>query len=441
MNENTEPTALIERNPFAFLDLSVRDDRHKILQAAEEKSLSIDPEICTKARADLTNSRNRLGLEVSWLPGVSPRKSKELLASIRLKPEALLSDIAGIEPLARANLIAAVIELLKPDLHIEVWSKWILGLAAASEEIRSELVLQLINEDRAISGFPVIKDIDQIEKEIVVQKKHYKECVKKAIDRLPSKDLVALMTLVVEKSTDTGCKLAPSLIDDIADSYQIEAHAHLIRGKETIFKIIDQAINTAPNGEAALSTVLDMLEKTVREWNTIAYPVQLSLKSRGLDHDLSVELGFKIRSLAIDIANKHDMLGPTTRITALLKEVFSGLPELSARLDEDTKVLDGLIKQKQHLGTPVTSAPSLFGINGCGFRLYGATDHDPQSKSHIATYYFTILFFPIFPITRYRVIANGSNYRFIGKFPLRKFDKCHLAVSCFGIFLIWACNK
>ena len=187
MNENAEPTAYIERNPFALLDLSVRDDRHKILQAAEEKSLSIDPEVCAKARADLTNSRNRLGLEVSWLPGVSPRKSKELIMSIRLKPEALLSDI-GIEPLARANLIAAIIELLKPDLHIEVWSKWILGLAAASEEIRSELVLQLINEDRAISGFPVIKDIDQIDKEITAQKKHYKECVKLAIDKLPSKE-------------------------------------------------------------------------------------------------------------------------------------------------------------------------------------------------------------------------------------------------------------
>ena len=218
----------------------------------------------------------------------------------------------------------------------------------------------------------------------------------------------------------------------------MEAHAHLIKGKEAIFKIIDHAINIAPNGEVALLPDLNILEKAVREWNTIAYPVQLSLKSRGLDHDLSVELGFKIRSLAIDITNKHDMLGPTTRITALLKEVFSGLPELAARLDEDTKVLDDLIKQKQHLGTPVSSAPSLFTINGCGFKLYGATDHEPQSKSHIATYYFTLFFFPIFPITRYRVIANGNNYRFIGKFPLRKFDKWHLAITCFGIFLIWA---
>ncbi len=79
--------------------------------------------------------------------------------------------------------------------------------------------------------------------------------------------------------------------------------------------------------------------------------------------------------------------------------------------------------------TPVSSAPTLSSINGFGFTLYGSTDSDPISGSHIATYYFTALFFPIFPIARYRVIQNGSSYRFLGKAPLRQFDKVHLAIS------------
>jgi hypothetical protein len=79
--------------------------------------------------------------------------------------------------------------------------------------------------------------------------------------------------------------------------------------------------------------------------------------------------------------------------------------------------------------SPVSSPPSLYTINGIGFTLYGSSDKDVLSGSHIATYYFTALFIPIFPISRYRVIQNGDSYRFLGKAPLRNFDKWHLAIS------------
>jgi hypothetical protein len=50
-------------------------------------------------------------------------------------------------------------------------------------------------------------------------------------------------------------------------------------------------------------------------------------------------------------------------------------------------------------------------------------------RSHIATYYFTALAIPVFPIARYRVIQNGNSYRFLGEAPLRVFDKIHLVIS------------
>ena len=85
---------------------------------------------------------------------------------------------------------------------------------------------------------------------------------------------------------------------------------------------------------------------------------------------------------------------------------------------------------------PISSAPSLSTINGIGVTLYGSTDHDPASGSYIATYYFTFFWVPILPISRYRVISNGNSYRFLGKAPLRTFDKCHLAVSLGLIALV-----
>lgn len=53
----------------------------------------------------------------------------------------------------------------------------------------------------------------------------------------------------------------------------------------------------------------------------------------------------------------------------------------------------------------------------------------------MTTYYFAFLFVPIFPICRYRVVSSGNSYRFLGKAPLRVFDKWHLAVSV-AVFLI-----
>jgi Tfp pilus assembly protein PilO len=78
---------------------------------------------------------------------------------------------------------------------------------------------------------------------------------------------------------------------------------------------------------------------------------------------------------------------------------------------------------------PIASAPSLHTINGFGFRMYGRSDHDPETNSHVTTYYFVALFVPVFPIARYRIIdAGGGKYRFLGKLPLRKMDRWHLGI-------------
>jgi hypothetical protein len=83
---------------------------------------------------------------------------------------------------------------------------------------------------------------------------------------------------------------------------------------------------------------------------------------------------------------------------------------------------------------PIASAPSLRTINGIGFRLYGRSDHDPESNSYVTTHYFVALFFPVFPIARYRIIdAGGNGYRFLGKLPLRKMDRWHLGIVAAAI--------
>lgn len=335
----------IEKSPFALLEVSTRDDRRKIMEMAEDKSLSMDEAECSKARADLTNPRNRLTAEISWLPGVSPKRAKEFFGTLRDDPDAFLKQ-NSIEPLALCNLMASAFELIDENLDSSEWISWILAISETYDQINPDIVLRHINEDRVVSGFPEITSTEQIEKELTSRRGYYNESIKTALDRLPARKILDVVTCVVDTATSSGEEHSPHLIDDLIDKYEIETRGQLQAGAEKIEKLIEGAHQAAHSGESSLLPVISAIEKSVREWDAIAQPIQLSFKSRGLDHDLSVGLGLKIRNLAVDITNDHGMLEATKRITTLLKEVFAELPEFSARLDDDAEALENLFRQR-----------------------------------------------------------------------------------------------
>lgn len=335
----------IEKNPFALLEVSTRDDRRKIMEMAEDKSLSMDEAECSKARTDLTNPRNRLTTEISWLPGVSPKRAQEFLKTLRDDSDAFLKQ-NSIEPLALCNLMASAFELIDEDIDSSEWISWILAISEAYDQINPDIVLRHINEDRVVSGFPEITSTEQIDKEIASRRGYYNDSIKTALDRLPARKILDIVTSVVNTATSSGESHAPHLIDDLIDKYEIVTRGQLQEGADKIEKLIEGAHQAAYSGEDSLLPIINVIEKSVREWDAIAQPIQLSFKSRGLDHDLSLGLGLKIRNLAVDMTNNHGMLEATKRITGLLKEVFAELPEFSARLDEDAESLEDLFRQR-----------------------------------------------------------------------------------------------
>ncbi len=62
------------------------------------------------------------------------------------------------------------------------------------------------------------------------------------------------------------------------------------------------------------------------------------------------------------------------------------------------------------------SPPTMWTLNGCGTMLYGRRDVDPTNQSYVKTLFFTLVFFPVFAISAYRVIdAPGRGWYFQGK--------------------------
>ena len=83
----------LRQNAFFVLGATTRDDRRRIVELAEKKSLLSDEERVREARSTLTHPMKRLAAEVAWLPGMGPTL---VLSAVRGERVALHVDrIAG----------------------------------------------------------------------------------------------------------------------------------------------------------------------------------------------------------------------------------------------------------------------------------------------------------------------------------------------------------
>ncbi len=339
-------TTALHQSAFAVLGATARDDRRRIVELAEEKSLELDHDICQKARSDLTNPRTRLSAEIAWLPGVSPRKATQLVESLLNNPMAVREE-TGLPTLAHLNLLAAAFEAVDGDHDADDFAGFIQEIAYLAEDLNPEEVLRDINEDRAVSHFPEVRALDQIETELAERKRYYRGAIKDALDRLPPMTLIQVMTETVDGVTSGGEDHAPGLVDDLVDSYEVETHGILQKEAENVHKLIKAARDHAGSGEAAVKPYVDKLDAVARNWDKIAQPIQLSAKARGIDHEASRDLAYEIRGLAIDLFNKHDMLAQSQRLTGLIQELFSEVPEISDRAEEDADALADIFQQRK----------------------------------------------------------------------------------------------
>lgn len=336
----------LQQNPFALLGVTTRDDRRRIVELAEEKSLELDHDACQKARSDLTSPRTRLSAEMSWLPGVSPRKAAQLVSALHSDPMSIREE-SGLPTLAHLNLLAAAFEAVDGNDSADDVAEFIQEMAYLVDDLSADQVLRDINEDRSVSGFPEVKGADQVEAELSERKRYYRNAIKDALNRLPPASLIEAMTLAVDGITCGGEDHAPELIDELVDSYAVETQGFLQKEAENAKKLIKAARDSAPSGEGVVKPLVDKLEAVARNWDKVAQPIQLSAKARGIEHEPSHEIAYSIRSLAIDLFNEHDMLTQSQRLTGLIQELFAELPEVAERVEQDSEALADIFQNRK----------------------------------------------------------------------------------------------
>ncbi len=331
----------ITENPFYILGASPRDNRVKLKTSADDKSLIVDPNICSQAFSTLTNPRKRLSAEMAWFPGVVPKRVTELINLLNTHELKDLTDIDNLPPIAKANFIASSLPKLQTLTHYKL-ADWILKLAYVFDDIKPEKLLSLINEERIVSGFPEVNDLTVINAEIQERRQYYRQAIKIALDNYPSRDIIKTITITVETATDKGHKHGPVLLDDFIDNYEIEVQTFLDKEHSNIEQLVKKIkdIADAKGSDQTIENMINQLAQIVENWDAVAQPIQVSTKSRGLTHKASHDVADLIRDLSLHLFNKHNKLDFSKKLTELQKKVFEEVIKVAELADEDAVKLE-----------------------------------------------------------------------------------------------------
>ena len=326
-------------NPFHILGATQHDNQQRIMELAEEKSLFSDPEEIMAARGVLINPRNRISTEIAWLPGVKPEQIESVLKQLDSPHQSLL-NIIGLSPIASANVFTAAFSRLSNIASTNL-VEWILAIAHAYEGIDAAEVLRTLNEERNISGFPQITDLSVITAEIQNRRHHYSKKLSSVINNLSITERARLLTLILETVMGNNNNPCPILIDDLIRQYEIEVGDDL-KKKQKIIEAQDDKLRVivdTRSPDATLQPIVNQLIRTLKDWDAIAQPIQLSKMNRGERHDASFEVAWKIQKLAVDLFNDYLKYNIALQFLNILLEVFAEVPEIVERITKDKKDL------------------------------------------------------------------------------------------------------
>jgi hypothetical protein len=331
----------LHQSAFYNLTITPRDDRARIIDKAEEMSLSLDPSLCAGYQATLTTPRNRLAAEIAWLPGISPNVSINFLNQLNDRVSPLTYE-KKLPALSKCNLIAAFLEVMILDDDKSNHEDLIYELANVSESISAEDILKELNADRSLSGFPIINDIELIKEEIKQRNNYYANVIRDFLNILPPRELVDTITKTVTKATYSGYSRAPLLIHSVVDRYEIETKQILLKEEGAIVKLIADVDSKMKSGRKAIEPLIEKIETVTRNWDFIAQPIQLIHQASGTQHQASVNLALNIRNLSVRIFNLHSGLDDLTfRLTDLIDDLFK---EVSKAVESNKSLVSDIEK-------------------------------------------------------------------------------------------------
>ena len=340
-------------NPFYILGASTRDDRKQILDLAQDKMLQLDTSVVSEAKLMLTTPSKRINAEISWLPGISKSKCKEIMQFLTDK-QTDLSIIGSLPPLPAINVRISMLTYWD-NLQKAPFINFIHTIAAKYEEISVENLTTILNEERSVAKMPEISNPSVVEQALEAHKNYCVEQLQHLLDKLPTKRLTANMLALVENCIKQEESL--SLIDTLIDkSYAIKVQPYLLEQSEKIkesAKKIEKLLSDNPQSQSIDENVEEFIEE-LSVFDEAMQPLQLSMQQRGLEHQESRDIAYVARGLAIDLLNKAQKEELSEKLMKKVKELFTEISSVDEKVDKDLNDLKEIQDNRKEWEEEVT---------------------------------------------------------------------------------------
>lgn len=343
---------MLASNPFAILDVTTRDDRERIMEAAEDRSLMIDAEKCQDARAVLTNPRRRIDAELAWFPSISPGTASRALSARTIDDldELPLGGVAKINAYLLVGAVAG--PLSKHQL-----ARLLDTVLTEADSISVEALLRDINEDREVAGFPPFNSRDAFDHALAERRQEWRRAIADILAATPS--FVMVETLYDLVDSMLAEERFPRLLHDVIDDYALRAQPFFKVELEAAERAITKMRSLAVSRPDALDPLIAALGELLATWEQFTRPIQISATLLGRTDDDSEGLAFAVRRLSIDLFNEHQQFDLSKRVSLLVASNFQAIPRVADKIAEDATAFDDLADQRQRRDDEIAYAADI----------------------------------------------------------------------------------
>jgi hypothetical protein len=286
-----------------------------------------------RAQQMILAPRTRLEAELSWLPELSPSRAGVIVGMLAANPpkEIAILLLDGLEGLSRVNLAADICRRYPGDIAL------VDELAKSYQDLSLDALEGSINASRTVAGFSRV-DSGTLKSALAKTEQAHAEaatiCFASAAS--PGRALSELIVGTLEPDS-----LRFEFLDATIRSYRAWAGSRLRQIEDAIQEEVI-SMKSSPDDPGILRSITAGMGLW-SEWNG---PVELWDQAKGLEEPRSYAICDRLRDLSLWLANEMGQHKAALEITEGLRCSFANLPSISKRLDEDAKILKGLVEHE-----------------------------------------------------------------------------------------------
>ena len=342
----------LRHNPFYILGASMTDNKRRIMDLAEEKSLFGNEKAIEEAKTILLDPIRRIDAELSWFPELDGRSAQALAEWLIDEKNYIDIETVGM---SRINENTDLIS--NPDkieqLNEESFANDILELAHGFRDLDILGLLYMINQHRALGGFPEIVDEYLFSDKIDDRRSEVMGVIQRCTESLPIETLLKSFYLIAYRDTDDGKVQASILVEDIVRFYEnnmstqefMENEATAIRG---LLESIKQGARQKSQDSAYVMNLAMSLKSELQKWQKVVLPMQIVSASQGKEHKISSDVLYDIRSAGIDLNNDFNRPDISLVLLNSIKESSADkyIPSFQEVNKKDQIALNSILKDQ-----------------------------------------------------------------------------------------------